>query len=186
MFRRIAIPLLILAALFGLTAVSFAACGDDDDGGVEVIDGEPDPEADPDPEAEGTVEPGVVGVKPGDATQVEATLREFAIDVTPKSVAPGSVYFLVENAGPADPHEFVIIKTDLAPDALPVGDDGRVPEDDVEMIDEIEPYAPGSSASITVDLEAGAYVLICNIAEEEDGELESHYQLGMRTAFTVE
>jgi hypothetical protein len=29
-------------------------------------------------------------------------------------------------------------------------------------------------------------VLICNIVEEEDGVTESHYQLGMRRAFTVE
>jgi hypothetical protein len=29
-------------------------------------------------------------------------------------------------------------------------------------------------------------VLICNIAEVENGELESHYQEGMRTAFTVQ
>ena len=48
------------------------------------------------------------------------------------------------------------------------------------------PTMAGSSASIVLDLEAGAYVLICNIAEEEDGELESHYELGMTAAFTVE
>jgi hypothetical protein len=38
-----------------------------------------------------------------------------------------------------------------------------------------------------VDLESGSYVLICNIVEkEEGGEVESHYQNGMRTEFTVE
>jgi len=37
-----------------------------------------------------------------------------------------------------------------------------------------------------VDLDAGNYVLICNIVEEEDGETVSHYQEGMRTPFTVE
>jgi len=36
----------------------------------------------------------------------------------------------------------------------------------------------------TVDLEAGSYVLICNIFD--DAENEAHYQEGMRTAFTVE
>jgi hypothetical protein len=35
-----------------------------------------------------------------------------------------------------------------------------------------------------VDLDAGNYVLICNIWDED--EQESHYQEGMRAAFTVE
>jgi hypothetical protein len=29
-------------------------------------------------------------------------------------------------------------------------------------------------------------VLFCNIAEEEEGQLESHYEEGMFAAFTVE
>jgi hypothetical protein len=29
-------------------------------------------------------------------------------------------------------------------------------------------------------------VLFCTIVEVEDGELESHYELGMHTEFTVE
>ncbi len=61
-----------------------------------------------------------------------------------------------------------------------------MPEDGVDLIDEIEPFTPGSRASITVNLEAGSYALICNITEIEDGELERHYELGMWTAFTVE
>ena len=36
------------------------------------------------------------------------------------------------------------------------------------------------------DGKAGSYVFICNIAEIEDGALESHYEEGMRVAFTVE
>ena len=39
----------------------------------------------------------------------------------------------------------------------------------------------------TLDLEAGDYVLLCNIVEEEeDGEVESHFAEGMHTTFTVE
>ena len=128
---------------------------------------------------------GVVEARPADATQVDVTLREFAIEPSVATVEAGEVYFLVENAGPDDPHEFVVIRTDLAPDALPVVE-GSVPEDDIDLVDEIEPFAPGSSASIALDLEAGSYVFICNIAEIEDGALESHYEEGMRVAFTVE
>jgi hypothetical protein len=39
---------------------------------------------------------------------------------------------------------------------------------------------------MTFDLAPGNYVFICNLVEEEDGVLESHYQLGMSVAFTVE
>lgn len=131
------------------------------------------------------VSEGEVEEKPADATQVDVTLREWEITTSVDSVEAGRVYFLVENAGPEDPHEFVVIRTDLEAEALPVVE-GRVPEEDIDLVDEIEPFAPGSRASITLDLEPGSYVFICNIAEMEDGALESHYQEGMRAAFTVE
>jgi len=54
----------------------------------------------------------------------------------------------------------------------------------VEVIDEIEDIPVGETQSLTVDLEAGKYVLICNIYDE--AEAEAHYAEGMRTAFTVE
>jgi uncharacterized cupredoxin-like copper-binding protein len=129
--------------------------------------------------------PGVVTEKPGDATQVDVTLREFAVQLGQPSVEAGQVYFLVENTGPDDPHEFVIIRSDLGPLDLPF-EDNRVPEDQVDIVDEIEPFTPDSSASITVDLDAGKYLLICNITETEDGEVESHYKKGMVATFTVE
>ena len=119
---------------------------------------------------------------------VEVTLQEFAIAAAPTSIGAGEVTFEATNDGPADPHELVVFRTDLAPDALPTGDDGGVDEEGegVELIDEIEEFPVGETQSMTVDLEAGSYVFICNIVEEEDGELESHYQEGMRLAFTVE
>jgi hypothetical protein len=40
---------------------------------------------------------------------------------------------------------------------------------------------------LTLDLEAGTYVLLCNLVEEEDtGEVESHFAEGMHAMFTVE
>jgi hypothetical protein len=95
------------------------------------------------------------------------------------------VYFFANNPGPNDPHELVIIRTDLAPDQLPVVD-GRVPEDQVDLIGEIEPFNPGTQAADTFSLEPGNYVLICNLAEVEEGEMESHYEPGMRARLVVE
>ncbi len=133
----------------------------------------------------GTVaEPGAVEEQPEGSERVDVAIGEWYVRPAVAEVRSGRVYFYVENEGPEDPHEFVVIRTDLAPDELPV-ENGVVPEDAVEVVGEIEPFAPGSAATITLDLPPGRYVLICNIAEVEDGELESHYELGMRAAFTV-
>lgn len=56
--------------------------------------------------------------------------------------------------------------------------------ENIEALDEIEEFAVGETQSLTLDLEAGSYVLICNIYTAE--EQESHYQEGMRLGFTVE
>jgi uncharacterized cupredoxin-like copper-binding protein len=122
----------------------------------------------------------------GAKTTVSVTVQEFSVIPAQDSAPAGTVTFDVENKGPNDTHEFVVIKTDLAPDALPTDENGAVLEEGegMEVIDEIEDIAVGDTPSLTVDLEAGSYVLICNIYDEE--EQEAHYQEGMRTAFTVE
>jgi uncharacterized cupredoxin-like copper-binding protein len=118
---------------------------------------------------------------------VEVTLQEFAVSATPASVSAGSVTFEVTNEGPDDVHEFVVIQTELAVTDLPTDEDGAVLEDGdgMTVVDEIEDLEVGASESLTVDLDAGPYALICNIVEKEDGEPEAHYSEGMRTAFEV-
>ncbi len=57
----------------------------------------------------------------------------------------------------------------------------------IEVVDEIEDIPVGENPTLTVDLDAGTYVLICNILQKEsDGTLEAHYSEGMRASFTVE
>jgi uncharacterized cupredoxin-like copper-binding protein len=43
----------------------------------------------------------------------------------------------------------------------------------------------GELVIIRTDLAPGNYVLICNISEVENGQLESHYQLGMHAQLVV-
>jgi uncharacterized cupredoxin-like copper-binding protein len=194
-FKKVA-PL-ILASLVAASAL-MAACDDDGEDRPEVTVIEDGGSGSGSGSASGSVsgsgsgsasgagvEPGIVEDPPEGATEVSVTLEEWAVTPDSESAAAGEIYFLVENAGPKDPHEFVVIKTDLGPADLTTTD-GKVPEEEVDLIDEIEPFAPASSASIVLNLEAGNYALICNIAEEEEGELESHYELGMSAAFTVE
>ena len=123
----------------------------------------------------------------GGGTTVAVTLQEYAIIPNPASVPAGEVTFKVSNHGPDDVHEFVVLQTDLAVTALPTNPDGSANEegDGITPVDEIEDIAVGSTQSLTVSLDAGAYVLICNIVDKVNGEKVSHYQQGMRAALTV-
>jgi hypothetical protein len=121
-------------------------------------------------------------------TTVGVTLQEFSVLPAPASAPAGQVTFEAKNTGPKDPHELVVIKTDLEPGALPTTPKGGVDEEGagIEALGEIEEFKVGQTQSKAFDLKAGSYVLICNVVEEEEGKTEAHYQLGMRTAFTVE
>ena len=121
---------------------------------------------------------------PNDISTVNVTLREFSVTADQGTVPKGQVTFHVTNGGTV-PHEFLVIRTDLAPDQLPTDSDGAVDESsaDIEIVDEVEALDPGTSESLTVTLEPGAYVLICNMLDADFG---SHYMAGMHTPFTVE
>lgn len=108
-------------------------------------------------------------------TSVQVELTEWTVKPSATSAQAGSATFEARNTGNEE-HELVVIKSDLAPDALPVADD-RVNEDEVDVAGEIHDMEPGGSDSETFDLSAGKYVLICN----EPG----HYMNGMFTAFEV-
>jgi len=111
----------------------------------------------------------------GATGDVIVTLKDFSVAATPGTLAAGPVSFGIDNDGPSV-HEFVVLRTDDAPDALPV-ENGVIPEDQIDLIDEVEDLAPGTSSSLDVNLDAGAYVLVCN--------LPAHYEQGMFAAFTV-
>jgi uncharacterized cupredoxin-like copper-binding protein len=116
---------------------------------------------------------------------VNVTLQEFSVATDPATVDAGEVVFEATNEGPDDVHEFVVFRTDLDPTELPTDENGAVVEtgEGIELIGEIEDIPVGETQSVTLDLEAGNYVLICNIWDED--EQEAHYQEGMRTTFTV-
>ncbi len=134
--------------------------------------------------AAGSVSPASTSAVPcetpeaGTGTPVGAAEKDFAIELDTASTKAGSITFNVDNAGPST-HEFVVFATDLDPASLPLGDDGNVDEkgDGVTHIDEIENIGTGCSASLTLDLDAGNYVLICN--------LPGHYAAGMHAPLTV-
>lgn len=124
---------------------------------------------------------GTLGVADADTT-VAATLDEFSIAVDPAEAAAGAVGFVTENAG-EEPHELVIARG--APADITVVE-GAPDESALDVIGEVESFPAGETCEGTFELTAGDYVLFCALVEEEeDGTLESHYEEGMVTTFTV-
>jgi uncharacterized cupredoxin-like copper-binding protein len=121
----------------------------------------------------------VAGSCGGDEGGVDATLKDFEITLDPSSVAAGEVTFNIHNDGPST-HEFVVFDTSLAEDALPTDENGDVDEEgspDITVVDEVEDIPDGADETLTVNLQAGSYVIVCN--------LPGHYASGMHTTITV-
>jgi len=112
-----------------------------------------------------------------EGTTVGVTMADFSIDLANATTTSGEISFDVKNDGPSV-HEFVVLQTDLAPDALPVTDEQAAEEGDgIVHEGEVEDIASGQTQTLALRLDPGNYVLVCN--------LTGHYELGMRTGFTV-
>jgi uncharacterized cupredoxin-like copper-binding protein len=114
----------------------------------------------------------------GSDADEDVTLSDYVVQVDPTSAAAGELTFAIHNDA-EQTHEFVIVQTDLAADQLPTNEDGDVDEEGEGMtaVDEVEDIEAGADAELTVNLDAGSYVLFCN--------LPGHYRQGMHTAFSV-
>ncbi|QBR02781.1 plastocyanin/azurin family copper-binding protein [Paraburkholderia pallida] len=108
---------------------------------------------------------------------VKAILLSTSIQLDTHNVKPGRVTIDVKNAADNNmEHELVVLKTDLADDALPLSK-GQVPEQKLRKVGEVEDIAPGKSKHMSFRLTPGHYVLICN--------KPGHYAAGMHTALAV-
>jgi uncharacterized cupredoxin-like copper-binding protein len=109
-------------------------------------------------------------------SQVVAEMTDYKITVNVPSAKAGKIKIGVRNLAAME-HSFEVIKTDLPQDKLPVdGASAKANEDG--KVGEIKSLPAGKSGAVTLDLQPGKYVFICNIA--------GHYQLGMHTGFTVD
>ena len=155
-------------AMIGLLALLLAAC---------AADPTPTPTATPVPTATATPEPTATPTPAVSAVSVE--LGEYYVTPSVASVPAGTVDFTITNVDRRD-HIFIVIKTDLAPDALVMDGGAADPAASGTVLGEIprEELGPGVTAAASFELDAGSYVLICNRG--------SHYSRGMTAAFTVE
>jgi hypothetical protein len=185
-----------------VVALAVAACGGDDGGSVRSVgsgsaSGSGSGSGSASGSASGSGSASASGsavaecVPVGDSATsdetVAVTLDEWSVTPEAESVAAGNVTFDVSNEG-EDAHELVIVRANDV-ESLPLNADDIVDEEALDagaFIGEVEAFPAGEACEGTFELEPASYALFCNIVEEEEGEIENHFQLGMVTEFTVE
>ena len=107
---------------------------------------------------------------------IAVTLTDKGVVLERTSANTGAVTFVVKNTGTLT-HELLVVKTDVAQDKIQVDaeDPNKMSEDGSQG--ETGDLAAGESKTLTFNLPAGNYVLMCN--------QPGHYMLGMHIAFVV-
>jgi uncharacterized cupredoxin-like copper-binding protein len=116
---------------------------------------------------------------PPRGTPVNLVLSDFKIREDAAVVPAGTVSLRILNHGPTS-HEVNVVRTDHAPDKLPLQPDGLTVDekaDGMKFLDEVEGLDIDERQTMALDLAPGHYVLYCN--------LEGHYLGGMHAALTV-
>jgi uncharacterized cupredoxin-like copper-binding protein len=107
------------------------------------------------------------------AARVSVRLREFKVVPSPAHAPAGRITFTVRNVGTI-PHEFVVLRTNIAPAKLPkVG--ARAKE--IGRVGKIRAFGRGQTRRLSLTLKPGKYVLLCN--------LPGHYAAGQFAGFRV-
>jgi uncharacterized cupredoxin-like copper-binding protein len=110
---------------------------------------------------------------------VNVLLEDFKVRQDAAVVPAGAVSFRILNQGPTT-HEYIVVRTDRAPDKLPLQRDGLTVNEEapgIDLLDEAEGLDIDDRQTLVLDLAAGHYVMYCN--------LEGHYLGGMHAALTV-
>lgn len=113
----------------------------------------------------------------GSENIIVGTEKEWVIAIDHAQAKAGYVTFVVSNIGTIG-HEFLVVKTDIANGKITLSKDHfEEPSPGLEVVDEIGEYKVGETHSLTLNLDAGNYQLVCN--------LPTHYGSGMHVSFKV-
>jgi uncharacterized cupredoxin-like copper-binding protein len=111
-------------------------------------------------------------------TLADKGMESMHMDLSANEIKTGKVTFNVTNTSQNLVHEFVVAKPDKPIELLPYDEGKReVKEDAIGVVNEIENIGPGRSGALTLNLEPGRYILLCNIA--------GHFKAGMLNHVTV-
>jgi uncharacterized cupredoxin-like copper-binding protein len=112
-------------------------------------------------------------------TPVNVRLEDFKVRQDAAVVPSGTVSFRILNQGPTT-HQLIVVRTDLAPDKLPLQRDGLTVNEDapgIDLLDEVGGLDIDDRQTLVLRLAPGNYVLYCN--------LEGHYLGGMHASLAV-
>ena len=108
---------------------------------------------------------------------VEVTLDSYSLTLSKAKVTTGKIAFSVHNNSEIDEHEFIVVQTPLPANQLPALIAPQVSEDVLIIRGRLEPLPPGATRTLTLRLETGHYVLLC--------DLPGHFQKGMSADINV-
>ena len=112
-------------------------------------------------------------------TPVNVLLKDFHVERDAAVVPAGMVTLRIRNQGPTR-HELIVIRTDLAPDKLPLQKDGLTVDeekDGVKLVEEVNAMDIDEHQNLDLRLAPGNYVMYCNF--------EGHYLGGMHASLAV-
>jgi hypothetical protein len=112
-------------------------------------------------------------------TPVNVRLEDFKVRRDVAVVPAGTVSFRILNQGPTS-HELKVVRTDRAPDKLPLQRDGLTVNEDapgIDLVDEVGGLDIDDRQTLALRMTPGHYVFYCNF--------EGHYLGGMYAALTV-
>ncbi len=105
-------------------------------------------------------------------------MESMHMQLTTNEIKAGKVTFNVTNTSQTLVHEFVVGKSDKPIEALPYNEkENELTESAIEVVNEIDDIDPGKSGTLTVNLQPGSYLLMCNKA--------GHFKAGMFNHLTV-
>jgi uncharacterized cupredoxin-like copper-binding protein len=109
---------------------------------------------------------------------LDVSKASMGIKAKPDTVHTGIVKFNVTNSSKDTIHEMIVMYLADPSKPLPyISAENRVDEDKAGDKGEVSELDPGKSGSLTVTLQPGKYLLICNVP--------GHFAAGMWTEFTV-
>ena len=108
----------------------------------------------------------------------DSDAEHMTLQVDRSRLKAGQVTFDVVNQSQDTIHEMLVLRTDSAGQPLPYdAKDEKVIEENTQDLGEVADLDPGKGGTLTLDLQPGHYLLICN--------QPGHFMHGMKADLTV-
>ena len=119
------------------------------------------------------------GLRLGMGMHADMSKAKMAVNANPKTAKRGAVTLNVTNLASGIVHEVIVAQINSGEEILPYDESrNKVDAEQLLTLGSINEIKPNSSASITLNLDPGKYLLYCNIA--------GHYMASMWTVISVE